>query len=96
MILEHLFSDGCTGPQCVFSCANEHRSLPKQGFTCCLALDGVDVLASGFEADEKVLRSRYVHVLFSFLDLWNNIAVVGVTPVTHLLMIIYFEFILIA
>lgn len=38
----------------MFSCANEHRSLPKQGYTCCLALDGVNVLASGFEADEKV------------------------------------------
>ncbi|XP_024171770.1 uncharacterized protein LOC112177743 [Rosa chinensis] len=44
----------CRGPQCVFSCANEHRSLSKQKFTCCLALDGVNVLASGFEADEKV------------------------------------------
>ena len=60
-----------TGPQCVFSCANEHRSLPKQGFTCCLALDGVNVLASGFEADEKVWCLLYARVL-------------GVTPVTYL------------
>lgn len=45
-----------TGPQCVFSCAKEHRPLPKQGYTCCLAMDGVKVLASGFEMDEKVLR----------------------------------------
>ncbi|KAL6208329.1 hypothetical protein ACLB2K_019280 [Fragaria x ananassa] len=53
---EDLRAKGCQllGPQCVFSCANEHRSLPKQGFTCCLALDGVNVLASGFEADEKI------------------------------------------
>ncbi|XP_024162832.1 DNA topoisomerase 2-binding protein 1 isoform X1 [Rosa chinensis] len=53
---EDLRAKGCQllGPQCVFSCANEHRSLPKQKFTCCLALDGVNVLASGFEADEKV------------------------------------------
>ena len=43
-----------TGPQCVFSCAKEHRPLPKQGFTCCLAMDGVKVLASGFDMDEKV------------------------------------------
>jgi hypothetical protein len=43
-----------TGPQCVLSCAKEHRVLPKQGFTCCLAMDGVKVLASGFEKDEKV------------------------------------------
>ncbi|KAH1149284.1 hypothetical protein GYH30_043727 [Glycine max] len=30
------------------------RPLPKQGFTCCLAMDGVKVLASGFDTDEKV------------------------------------------
>ncbi|KAL6211993.1 hypothetical protein ACLB2K_017216 [Fragaria x ananassa] len=53
---EDLRAKGCQllGPQCVFSCANEHRSLPKQGCTCCLALDGVNVLASGFKADEKI------------------------------------------
>lgn len=46
---------GCNllGPQCVFSCAKEHRVLPKQGFTCCLAMDGVKILASGFEKDPK-------------------------------------------
>ncbi|KAK9050118.1 hypothetical protein SSX86_030912, partial [Deinandra increscens subsp. villosa] len=46
---------GCIllGPQCVFSCAKENRELPKQGFTCCLAMDGVKVLASGFETKEK-------------------------------------------
>ena len=49
------------GPQCVFSCAKEHRALPKQGFTCCLAMDGVKVLASGFEADEKVPCFWYVN-----------------------------------
>ncbi|KAI3671695.1 hypothetical protein L1987_87435 [Smallanthus sonchifolius] len=42
-----------SGPQCVFSCAKEHRVLPKQGFTCCLAMDGVKILASGFEMKEK-------------------------------------------
>ncbi|XP_035541604.1 DNA topoisomerase 2-binding protein 1-A [Juglans regia] len=41
------------GPQCVLSCATEHRAFPKQGFACCLAMDGVKVLASGFDADEK-------------------------------------------
>lgn len=49
------------GPRCVLSCAKERRSLPKQGFTCCLAMDGVKVLASGFDADEKVLW-LFVHV----------------------------------
>ncbi|KAB1199993.1 DNA topoisomerase 2-binding protein 1-A [Morella rubra] len=52
---QDLRAKGCSllGPQCVLSCAKEHRALPKQGFTCCLAMDGVKVLASGFEADEK-------------------------------------------
>ncbi|GMH00932.1 hypothetical protein Nepgr_002771 [Nepenthes gracilis] len=46
---------GCNllGPQCVLSCAKERRALPKQGFTCCLAMDGVKVLVSGFEAEER-------------------------------------------
>ncbi|KAK3007232.1 hypothetical protein RJ639_015853, partial [Escallonia herrerae] len=34
--------------------------LPKQGFTCCLAMDGVKVLASGFEMDEKVEIGKLV------------------------------------
>jgi len=42
------------GPQCILSCAKEQRPLPQQGFTCCLAMDGVKILASGFEMDEKV------------------------------------------
>uniref|UniRef100_A0A1S3E5C7 DNA topoisomerase 2-binding protein 1-A n=2 Tax=Cicer arietinum TaxID=3827 RepID=A0A1S3E5C7_CICAR len=42
------------GPRCVLLCAKERRPLPKQGFTCCFAMDGVKVLASGFDADEKV------------------------------------------
>ncbi|KAL8542182.1 hypothetical protein ACS0TY_003153 [Phlomoides rotata] len=42
------------GPQCVLSCAKEHRVLPNRGYTCCLALDGVNIVASGFEKDEKV------------------------------------------
>ncbi|KAF7816812.1 DNA topoisomerase 2-binding protein 1-A isoform X1 [Senna tora] len=54
--LEDLKAKGCNllGPQCVLSCAKEQRLLPKQGFTCCLAMDGVKVLASGFDMDEKV------------------------------------------
>ncbi|XP_071723367.1 uncharacterized protein [Rutidosis leptorrhynchoides] len=52
---EDLRAKGCylLGPQCVLSCAKENRPLPKQGFTCCLAMEGVKVLASGFEAEEK-------------------------------------------
>ncbi|KAL6560288.1 hypothetical protein OROHE_006295 [Orobanche hederae] len=48
------------GPQCVLSCAKEHRMLPNQGFTCCLAMDGVNILASGFERDEKADIAKMV------------------------------------
>lgn len=41
----------------MLSCAKEQRPLPLQGFTCCLAMDGVKILASGFEMDEKVCIS---------------------------------------
>ncbi|WCJ44425.1 transcription coactivators [Euphorbia peplus] len=53
---EDLRAKGCNllGPQCVLSCAKQHRALPKQGYTCCLAMDGIGILASGFETDEKV------------------------------------------
>ncbi|OVA14610.1 BRCT domain [Macleaya cordata] len=54
---EDLKAKGCNllGPHCVLSCAKENRVFPKQqGFTCCLAMDGVKVLASGFLKDEKV------------------------------------------
>ncbi|XP_073271085.1 uncharacterized protein [Primulina huaijiensis] len=53
---EDLRSKSCKmlGPQCVLLCAKERRSLPNQGFTCCLAMDGVNILVSGFDKDEKV------------------------------------------
>ncbi|XP_057790006.1 uncharacterized protein LOC131006872 [Salvia miltiorrhiza] len=52
---EYLRSKGCNllGPQCVLFCAKEHRKLPIQGYTCCLALDGVNIVMSGFEKDVK-------------------------------------------
>lgn len=52
----------------MLSCAKEQRPLPQQGFTCCLAMDGVKLLASGFEMDEKVRIS----ILFpNDFSLWN-------------------------
>ncbi|KAK7301430.1 hypothetical protein RJT34_12294 [Clitoria ternatea] len=53
---EGLKSKGCKllGPNCILSCAKERRPLPQQSFTCCLAMEGVKVLASGFDMDEKV------------------------------------------
>ncbi|MCL7045376.1 hypothetical protein MKW94_003113, partial [Papaver nudicaule] len=53
---EGLLAKGCNllGPELVISCAKEKRALPKnKGFTCCLAMDGVKVLATGFENHEK-------------------------------------------
>ncbi|KAL0413648.1 UNVERIFIED_CONTAM: hypothetical protein Sradi_1566500 [Sesamum radiatum] len=55
---EDLRAKGC--PQCVLSCAKEHRVLPNQDFTCCLAMDGVNILASGFEKDEKAEIAKMV------------------------------------
>ncbi|XP_008781616.2 DNA topoisomerase 2-binding protein 1-A isoform X2 [Phoenix dactylifera] len=59
---EDLRAKGCNllGPQCILSCAKECRILPKQGYTCCLAMDGVKVLASGFEKEEKVKIEQLV------------------------------------
>ncbi|XVE60277.1 hypothetical protein DITRI_Ditri05aG0115900 [Diplodiscus trichospermus] len=59
---EDLRAKGCNllGPQCVLSCAKENRALPKLGFTCCLAMDGLKVLASGFDMDEKVKIEKLV------------------------------------
>ncbi|XP_057249582.1 uncharacterized protein LOC104893213 isoform X1 [Beta vulgaris subsp. vulgaris] len=52
---EDLRAKGCNllGPQCILSCAKERRALPKLGFVCCLAMDGVKVLASGFGQEER-------------------------------------------
>ncbi|CAN6476061.1 unnamed protein product [Victoria cruziana] len=52
---EVLRRNGCTlvGPECVLSCAKERRCLPKHGYTCCFAMDGAKVLASGFNQEEK-------------------------------------------
>lgn len=58
----------------MFSCVKEHKALPKQGFTCCLAMDGVKVLASGFEVDEKVLCSCYMNVYFSTFGLLQRVS----------------------
>ncbi|KAL1320008.1 hypothetical protein AAHE18_14G025300 [Arachis hypogaea] len=53
---EDLKAKGCKllGPRCVLSCAKELKPLPKVGFTCCLAMDGVKILASGFDTNEKL------------------------------------------
>ncbi|XP_039170840.1 DNA topoisomerase 2-binding protein 1-like isoform X3 [Eucalyptus grandis] len=59
---EDLRAKGCklVGPQCVVSCAKERRPLPQKGYTCCLAMEGVKVLASGFEVDEKAEIEKLV------------------------------------
>ncbi|KAL3631378.1 hypothetical protein CASFOL_024362 [Castilleja foliolosa] len=62
---DDLRSKGCNlvGPQCVFSCTKENRVLPNQGFTCCLAMDGVNILASGFGKDEKADIAKMVSAM---------------------------------
>lgn len=51
----------------MLSCAKEFRPLPQQGFTCCLAMDGVKILASGFQANEKVrCQCSYFQPLFLY------------------------------
>ncbi|GLT55836.1 hypothetical protein SLA2020_289240 [Shorea laevis] len=67
---EDLRAKGCNllGPQCVLTCAKENRALPKQGFTCCLAMDGLKVLASGFETDEKVKIQKLVTAMGGMLQ----------------------------
>ncbi|KAL9259425.1 Ubinuclein-1-like protein [Drosera capensis] len=66
---EDLRAKGCNliGPQCVLSCAKERRPLPKQGFTCCLAMDGIKVIASGFDAEERGKVVKYVMAMGGIL-----------------------------
>ncbi|CAI9266608.1 unnamed protein product [Lactuca saligna] len=61
---------GCNliGPQCIFSCAKENRVLPKQGFTCCLAMDGVNILTSGFEKEGKDELDKLVTAMGGLLQ----------------------------
>ncbi|KAI3838441.1 hypothetical protein MKX03_013205, partial [Papaver bracteatum] len=60
---EDLLAKGCKllGTELVISCGKENRALPKnKGFTCCLAMDGVKVLATGFDNNEKAKVEKLV------------------------------------
>ncbi|CAL4985386.1 unnamed protein product [Urochloa decumbens] len=65
-----LRAKGCKllGPQCILSCAKERRFLPKQSYTCCLAMDGVKILCSGFEKDEKAKIEELVTAMGGLLQ----------------------------
>ncbi|XP_057532611.1 uncharacterized protein LOC130810527 [Amaranthus tricolor] len=68
---EDLRAKGCNllGPQCVLSCAKQKRALPKLGFVCCLAMDSVKVLTSGFRKEEKEKIEKMVIAMSgSFLN----------------------------
>lgn len=67
---EDLKAKGCNllGPQCILSCAKEHRFLPKQAYTCCLAMDGVTILCSGFEKDERAKIEQLVTAMGGLLQ----------------------------
>ena len=55
MKIKDMRAKGCrvVGPECVFRCAREFKRLPDRDYTCCLALEGVSVLLTGFAGDEK-------------------------------------------
>jgi topoisomerase (DNA) II binding protein 1 len=55
--IKELLSKGCkvVGPECITRCARECRRLPDREYTCCFAMEGVGVLATGFSAEEKEL-----------------------------------------
>ncbi|KAF8711199.1 hypothetical protein HU200_029215 [Digitaria exilis] len=65
-----LKAKGCNllGPQCILSCAKERRFLPKQSYTCCLAMDGVRILCSGFEKAEKAKIEELVTAMGGLLQ----------------------------
>ncbi|CAD6254402.1 unnamed protein product [Miscanthus lutarioriparius] len=72
-----LRAKGCNllGPQCILSCAKERRFLPKQSYTCCLAMDGVKTLCSGFEKSEKVRIEELVTAMGGHLLTRHNMDV---------------------
>lgn len=53
--IKDMRAKGCrvVGPECVLRCAREGKRLPDREYTCCLALQGVSVLLTGFTVDEK-------------------------------------------
>ena len=67
--------------------------MPKQGYTCCFAMDGVKVLASGFEADEKVPCLWYVYVFLNFMcELLKKVAPVLKTFLVPKVLLVYVFF----
>lgn len=72
-----LRAKGCKllGPQCILSCAKERRFLPKQSYTCCLAMDGVKILCSGFEKDEKAKIEELVTAMGGLLQSKSSVDV---------------------
>lgn len=43
-----------TGSECILQCAKERRSLPSRKYTCCMSLEGMRILAIGFDKKKKV------------------------------------------
>uniref|UniRef100_A0A0Q3R2U8 BRCT domain-containing protein n=1 Tax=Setaria italica TaxID=4555 RepID=A0A0Q3R2U8_SETIT len=60
---------------CILSCAKERRFLPKQSYTCCLAMDGVKILCSGFEKDEKAKIEELVTAMGGLLQSKSSVDV---------------------
>lgn len=53
--IKEMRAKGCrvVGPECVFRCARDSKRLPDREYTCCLALQGVSILLTGFAGEEK-------------------------------------------
>ncbi|KAJ7299162.1 hypothetical protein O6H91_Y168400 [Diphasiastrum complanatum] len=65
-----LQAQGCqiVGPQCILRCAKERRALPKQMYTCCLAMEGFHVLTTGFTTQEKAKIEQLVSSMGGVCD----------------------------
>ncbi|OAE33724.1 hypothetical protein AXG93_601s1120 [Marchantia polymorpha subsp. ruderalis] len=51
-----LLDRGCNviGPECMLQCARDRRPLPNRKFTCCMSMEGMRILATGFDKKKKL------------------------------------------
>ncbi|KAL2642951.1 hypothetical protein R1flu_010538 [Riccia fluitans] len=70
--LAELQSHGCNviGPECILQCARERRPLPNRKYTCCMSLEGMRILATGFEKKKKIRIEHLVSAMCG--ELYSN------------------------
>ncbi|KAG6554667.1 hypothetical protein Mapa_003685 [Marchantia paleacea] len=51
-----LLDRGCNviGPECMLQCARDRRPLPNRKYTCCMSMEGMRILATGFDKKKKL------------------------------------------